>query len=368
MDIRKILLFCSCASILFFNSCKKEKGQSETSFIWNCTEISPDSFDIASLHQDYALIPLQLTNSSTVGMIDKVAFSDSIVFVLDCRTATGLFAFNAKNGTFIKRIGDIGNGHGEYRELHDFSIDEKHKCIYVLCERNRIQQYSFSGEYQKELPLPFLVTNMEYSHDRFYFVNDYPKENNLYVTDMDFNIIAEHFPNEDYGENYVTLLSPFQKTENGVLYRRHLDNHIYNVNTQGEVSVLYEFDFGRKAIDFKDIKEWSPSQLKKIEAESVCDVKYFIDGKDYAMILFYDENRPHIGIYDKETKDVKAYDYAKMKNKRLNIKFPLPKYNNLNENVFSILYYKDIETLVEQGILDKETYSKDSNPILCVYP
>ena len=128
---------------------RKKKDKAKTSFIWNCTEISPDSFDIASLHQDYALIPLQLTNSSTVGMIDKVAFSDSIVFVLDCRTATGLFAFNAKDGTFIKRIGDIGNGHGEYRELHDFSIDEERKCIYVLCERNRIQQYSFSGEYQE---------------------------------------------------------------------------------------------------------------------------------------------------------------------------------------------------------------------------
>ena len=58
---------------------------------------------------------------------------------------------------------------------------------------------------------------------------------------------------------------------------------------------------------------------------------------------------------------------AQMKNILEDVDYPLPKYDGLSGKVYMVLYYQDIENLVQSGFLDAEIYSKDSNPIICVF-
>ena len=125
-----------------------------------------------------------------------------------------------------------------------FSIDEERQRVYVLCNRGTVMAFSLDGKYIEEKELPFPATNVEYSNDRFYFVTECLDKDNLYITDMNLNILKSYFPNSDYGENYRWSLLPFQKAKGGCVVPSFLDYHIYKVDKNGELSALYEFDLG----------------------------------------------------------------------------------------------------------------------------
>ena len=358
---------CLLVGIIYWNVARPKGTILNADFTWDCTKVSKDSFDLKSIYRSYTLIPLELNEKSTIGAVDKVVFVDSLVFVMDRFIASGVFVFDAEDGSFIEQIGDVGNGHGDYIELYDFSIDEERQRVYVLCNRGTVMAFSLDGKYIEEKELPFPATNVEYSNDRFYFVTECLDKDNLYITDMNLNILKSYFPNSDYGENYRWSLLPFQKLKEGVLYRRFLDYHIYKVDKNGELSALYEFDLGVGALFIEDVRDLPNSQLKKLTSSSTYQIKFFVDTPDYAEILFNKNKESLVAIYDKVRNDVNVYEYSKMKNILGNLDYPLPKYDGLGRKAYMILYYEDIAKLVEEGILDTETYSKDSNPIICVF-
>ncbi len=363
-----IIVVCLLAGIIYWSVFRSNENAGFTAdFTWDCTKLSKDSFDLESIYRFYTLIPLELNEKSTIGAVDKVVFVDSLVFVMDRFIASGVFVFNVKDGSFVRRIGDVGNGPGEYIELYDFSIDTKRQNIYVLCNRGKVLVYSLNGKYLDVKELPFPATNMEYSNDRFYFVTESLDKDNLYITDMDLSILDSHFPNSEYGENYRWSLLPFQQLKDGVLYRRFLDYHIYKINKDGEISALYGFDLGPEALSIEDVQNLPNSRLKELTSSSTYQIKFFFDAPDYAEILFNKNKESLVAIYDKSSGDVSVYEYSKMKNILEDVDYPLPKYDGLSGKVYMVLYYQDIENLVQSGFLDAEIYSKDSNPIICVF-
>ena len=51
----------------------------------------------------------------------------------------------AKDGSFIRKIGNIGNGSGDYIEPSDFTIDTDNKIVYVLDRYTyRINKYDIN--------------------------------------------------------------------------------------------------------------------------------------------------------------------------------------------------------------------------------
>ena len=51
------------------------------------------------------------------------------IYILDDE-AKALYVFH-RDGTFLNRVGHRGRGHGEYRDLSDFSIDREKGIIYL---------------------------------------------------------------------------------------------------------------------------------------------------------------------------------------------------------------------------------------------
>ena len=362
-----LCVICIGTIALLIKSPDKSNNYPTSGITWDCSHTLEDSFKLSSLVKECQFIPLELTDKSVIGNIDKVLMADTLLFVMDSRISGGVFVFNIKNGTFIRKIGDIGNGHGEYHELYDMAIDTATQSIFLLCEKRRLLRFSFSGQYKEEKALPFLAINVEYWKNKFYFVNGTPHEDNLYITDTNFDILSTHFPNDEYGENHRRLVHPFQQTQEGVLYHRFLDNHIYRIDGNGKVSILYTLDFGIKELGIEDIQNMPHQQLKNAMAQSKCHIKYFTEGNTYAVAIFFDEDKPIISIFDKEKKTVTTHDYSKMKNDLLGLSFPLLEFTSPDAQFMTAFYYQDIEQLTKNGFLDQETYSQDSNPILCIF-
>ena len=63
-----------------------------------------------------------------------------------------------RQGRFVCDVGAVGQGPGEYINLYDSQIDEKHNRIYLLPWPDRkILVYDLEGNYLQDIPLPFLM-------------------------------------------------------------------------------------------------------------------------------------------------------------------------------------------------------------------
>ncbi len=98
-------------------------------------------------------ITLEVTENALVGEASKVYITKSAVYVLDNDVANAFFIFN-RDGSFVKKIGSIGKGPGEYLVLDDFAIDEVNKEIHLYAgDQKRILIYNIDGKFKRMIKL-----------------------------------------------------------------------------------------------------------------------------------------------------------------------------------------------------------------------
>lgn len=358
----KYFVFLIC--FIFLSSCKKSESHvwDEKGELWNCTEFSDDSLVLSTLVKSYRLLPLETNDTSLLGGINKIVYQDSLVYLLDKRFTSKVFAFSANEGKFVRKFGEIGNGPGEYSNIDDFSIDEKKRKIYMLADRNRLITYTLDGDYVMEKQLPFMATHFEYMMNRFFFICDLSDEDNLLITDINLNLLSSHFPNDVYKSNYRILIHPLQKKENELLFHRFLDNRIYRINHDGELSIAYHIEFGANSMCHEDIGNLTEKELKDMMKTKVGNVKYFTETDKYAFILFFDRNLPCVSIFDRESNEARSYTYQALKDDFIKKDFPILEYTLPNGSFTSVIPFNLIEHLLENKLL--QHVNEDSNPVL----
>jgi len=126
------------------------------------------TINLSNIFRGVKTVVLETNKDVLIGNINSMQIYNDSIFILDSRSARGLFLFN-KNGKFLRRIGNIGQGPGEYIEPSDFTLDKKHKFIYILDSRyQKILKYDIkSGNYINSLT----ISNSKYSSFHIQFVN-----------------------------------------------------------------------------------------------------------------------------------------------------------------------------------------------------
>jgi hypothetical protein len=126
---------------------------------------------MSSLFKKVTPIPLETTDESLIGYIRDVQIFDGKIFVLDTDYSKGVFVFDM-DGKFIRQIGRVGQGPGEYITLSDFTIDEINHKIYLM-DRNKncIMVYDIgTGKYIKQINISEIRYSkyIQYSNGQLY--------------------------------------------------------------------------------------------------------------------------------------------------------------------------------------------------------
>lgn len=350
--------------VIFFSACQKNKSNvlDEGGMLWDCTEFPDAPLLLSTLAKSYQLLPLETNDTSLLGGINKLVYHDDLMYLLDKRYTAKVFVFTAKGGKFVRKFGQIGNGPGEYSNIDDFSIDEENQLLYLLADRNRLMTYSLDGSYMSARTLPFMATHLEYMNNRFYFVCDLTDMDNLLVTDMDFNLLSGYFPNDQYKDNYRILLHPLQKKGDEVLFHRFLDNKIYRIDKEGQLSVAYRLEFGSDSISLEGIDRFTEKDLKNMMKTKVGNVKYFTETDNYAFIVFFDKNSPCVSVLDRKTNQAKSYGFSSLKDDFIGKDFPILEYVYPDGSFTSVIPYNLMEHLVESALI--QNINEESNPVL----
>ena len=99
------------------------------------------------LFQNPKAIILETNSESIIGRVTGIQIFDGKIFLIDKISAKSLFVFDM-DGKFIRKIGRIGRGPGEYASISDFTIDTVKKEIYTLDgAQNIMHKYSVDGAY-----------------------------------------------------------------------------------------------------------------------------------------------------------------------------------------------------------------------------
>jgi hypothetical protein len=354
---------------LFFFACTEESVDISNKII-DAKEISNDTFVMTSIIDSSYFIPLEAKDESLIKGIDKIVFDNDKIFVLDRQGNNKILVFD-RQGKFMYPVGKNGGGPGEYIEVYDFCINIQERSIYLLCERNSVMRYDYSGNFVEKKQLNFYTAKIEYLNDHFYFIGDDPDLFNLVVTDNNLEIINTFFPNKEWGDNLRLLVHPLQKTDSLVYYFRFLDDSIYGIKNNSELFTLYGIDFGESKIDFSKVKNTGATLKDKLSV-SRGRIKYWTQNPDYFICYYFDKKIPVMNIYDKR-KNVSQNYFIKNVHERYTADPCLFEYVTDANELVAIVQPTDLLQNIEsikneddKNYIKSMNLDEDMNPLLYV--
>lgn len=164
-----------CLLLVLVSSCGKSKDSNSKDLFEKCniiatrTAVSGDTLvtcDISAVKQSI-LLPLSLYTDSLE--IIKLDNSEDALVGRANTTVTknflGIYDYNnclyklfTRKGKFLRKIGAIGQGPGEYKILYDSQIDEDNNRIYLFpWTSKKVLVYDLDGNFIQDIPLPRLV-------------------------------------------------------------------------------------------------------------------------------------------------------------------------------------------------------------------
>jgi len=165
MKMKTNLIFATLAFCLV--ACSGSKGDSSVSEIMingnkmyvttlNKINSKPITLPLSKLVEECTLVQLETNDDIMVGPYPVVTITDNYIGVRESGRPYMLFD---RSGKYLRNIGSIGQGPGEYiRTLHDDIIDEKNGLIYLSPNfQDKILVYKISGEFVKSIHLPMIV-------------------------------------------------------------------------------------------------------------------------------------------------------------------------------------------------------------------
>ena len=200
----------------------------------------------SSILEEPDVIVLETNPECIIQKICAIDIYKGNIYILDDRV-NALYVFR-RDGTFLKRIGHRGRGHGEYLELSDFSIDRENGIIYLWDDAlDKVHKYNIrTGKYISSIKTErngYRSYCMQHIGDRLYISRtslDVDPENYLLkvVDEKTGEQIASYLKAEDYnrGWNYP-LKFPFSyfysKNTNEPKYVEMFSDTIVSITKDG---------------------------------------------------------------------------------------------------------------------------------------
>ncbi|HWK59771.1 MAG TPA: 6-bladed beta-propeller [Parapedobacter sp.] len=245
------------------------------------------------LIREIAFIPLETNEHSLLAHIDKVVFHKGKFYVHD-RQFAALKVFS-EEGKYIRSIGNIGRGPGEFTTLMDFLLDTEEDKLLLLSNNERaVMEYDMEGNYLRTMQTNVFASSFAKIGDRFhYFINqndnDVSGPNNLIVMDENSRVLDRFFP---FPETFNVMLpdhSFLLGNANGALFHPTLSDTVFQLTASQEIYPKYVFDFGDKALPlpmrtsyeaYKSDERYNYSRLGDRIAETEHVISFnFLDGR-----------------------------------------------------------------------------------------
>ena len=218
--MKKTIIPISLCIGLFLSACGGEKnvpqGEVPVIDIENAIQ-NPQELLLSDFGEKISYVPLETTDESLVKLLSgsKMIVTDPYIFIGEDQSP--ILCFDRNTGKFLRTIGSLGQGPGEYQNPSEMEVDAEAKRIYIRVAPSHYLCYDFEGEFLHTLTLPGERTFKMGAH---YFA-----DNKAYGYG---NILNEGATNQAYAyrlpkgicADSLTLTEPASKKSKGVARMR----------------------------------------------------------------------------------------------------------------------------------------------------
>lgn len=140
----------------------------------------PQELVLADFGEKMTYIPLETLDESLVklGSSSHMVVTNEYIFVGE--TGAPLLCFDRSTGKFLRNIGRVGQGPGEYSGSIDMEVDAEAKRIYFRASPTQYHCYDFEGKFLNTITLPednFMMGGHHFSDNKAYAYCNLMKEN-----------------------------------------------------------------------------------------------------------------------------------------------------------------------------------------------
>jgi hypothetical protein len=250
------------------------------------------------------IVPLETNKDALLQNYWKVIVYDDNYYVQD--RSNGLYVFNIR-GEYLYKIGNHGNGPGEYIYIADFQVNPFTGNIELLEPTGRIKVYSRAGEFLHHYGKRFQEVSYFYIIDEDLMLlshNSFSPALDLYSRKAD-SVMKSFFSfDSDFMRFRPVRTDAHYYVYNDELYIHHgYTNVIYKLDNN-QLQTVQELDFGSSTFTIDDY-DWEFAMSDKEVGKDFIDRKYVYAFRDdfendrYMIKKFCFRNDIRLLLYDK---------------------------------------------------------------------
>lgn len=368
----KCLVFILCAVLLTAcnNSVQKEKYGER----WNMSD-SPSTMILKEKIDSISFIALDDNNSDALFKgIDKVLYVDGRYYVLDYMGTSSVFVFDKKGG-FLFKVGNMGEGVGEYSKVSDFDVNNGH--IYLLDSGKRtifaydmdgkfIKNYSYLGKIEG-------VNDLIVTDDGAFLLGmdvELNSKDQVILTDTDFSTPKSILSfDEETTRNHLNV-GCFRRCGSEIVYYHPISDTFYVFDLNGKIDKTYHLLLADEVpVDVrKDYKNISKGR-REGRKYSYFNATPLICNDLLVATAFYNSNKAVIvADLDKKEYALKEYNPGNMSFSLYEFNFPVYLDENkvicqLDGRLYDFLD-KEFQSLLSE---DQTNYLKRGGVLFVVY-
>lgn len=324
-------------------------------------------------------IPLETKDECLLATLIDIQFYKDKIFIVDGYQKGHVSVFN-QDGTFIRHIGQLGDGPGDYLMPHKIHIDVPNNRITVADRRlNRLIHYRLD-DYQyishqrafNHLDCIWLADGNILWYDCMGFDTGKREHYFVYITNAELEKIAYFGKTEK--------LSPYMIAEHS-LYQYDQETYIsfpfspivYRVSSD-QLEPVFKLSFGKQVMPPDDyvtamVKDGSPGTDRILKSDYVNSYSVY-ETPEYMAITYYTRDfDSYLGFYNKKTQETHSFS-MEMFVKQFGVtggKLILRK----SEDYFVMPLYakrlKSQQTFREDLKQISNNMTEEDNPVLCLF-
>lgn len=354
---------------LAFIACQSSEQKVQTRYEINIDSISKALPELEQIRY----IPLETTDSSLIGDVDKILYQDNKFYILD-KVGKKILIFD-QDGKNIQIIHQVGQGPGEYLEPCDMDIDKKGN-IYVSDWGNQSIITYKNGNLNDHEVLKIGQYFLDFAMtEKYIYLSNIVQENSFKISlalwDKEKGVIRVLKNNERIAGDKLAYRAKhyFYRSENSITYYERFYPDIYQIEKD---TINYYINLLTKKIPSpKELEEWSqgtPTEQMMKSMQYVGDISSCYETEKYIFITIQGMP-PGYGIINKENNQtyyIPAHKYKNIPNGgaiattgKEFISYMTPTEDNIQQILSSVT---DAEKQLQIKSLDEE-----SNPILVLF-
>ncbi len=197
-----------------------------------------EAYAFDSLIDDISYIKLETNDDCLIGNIHQILCTKDYIFIMDAFVAQAVYCFD-KQGRFVRQIGGIGQGPGEYTRPFKMCLTSDQQQI-VVFDWTRLHYYDLNGKHIKDVTPDFSVYDIELGNEDFLAgfrasgIGDDEQRRMLSVYDKDSKLIYKEFPTF-YTKKFRLDdgMIPLRSFGNSIYFNKPWTHSIYRIEKEG---------------------------------------------------------------------------------------------------------------------------------------